>query len=120
MVEHLYFLCEISGYLIYLIILMQVYLSGFLLMAILSVLNLVEHSPPLYHAYIGMTVFLWTQIFSEYRLIRGLWRYLRERKAGYFIKLLFAAAVSVVIVELLVCVIGWSDRFFLKWRLMLP
>lgn len=85
-------------------------------MAILSVLNLVEHSPPLYHAYIGMTVFLWTQIFSEYRLIRGLWRYLRERRAGYFIKLLFAAAVSVVIVELLVCVIGWSNSFFLKWR----
>ncbi|CAH2055360.1 unnamed protein product [Thlaspi arvense] len=33
----------------------KVYLSGCLLMAILSVLNLMEHSPPLYHAYIGMT-----------------------------------------------------------------
>lgn len=82
-------------------------------MAILTVLNLMEHSPPLYHAYIGMTVFLWTQIFSEYRLIRGLWIYLRERKAGYFIKLLFAAAVSIVIVELLVCVVELSSTFFL-------
>ncbi|KAJ4892628.1 transferase [Raphanus sativus] len=91
----------------------KVYLSGCLLMAILTVLNLVEHSPPLYHAYIGMTVFLWTQIFSEYRLIRGLWMYLRERKAGYFIKLLFAAAVSIVIVELLVH--SFTERKLYTW-----
>ncbi|KAL0901011.1 hypothetical protein Bca101_084972 [Brassica carinata] len=91
----------------------KVYLSGCLLMAILTVLNLVEHSPPLYHAYIGMTVFLWTQIFSEYRLIRGLWIYLRERKAGYFVKLLFAAAVAVVIVELLVH--SFTERKLYTW-----
>ncbi|KAF8092334.1 hypothetical protein N665_0417s0031 [Sinapis alba] len=91
----------------------KVYLSGCLLMAILTVLNLVEHSPPLYHAYIGMTVFLWTQILSEYRLIRGLWIYLRERKAGYFIKLLFAVAVSVVIVELLVH--SFTERKLYTW-----
>lgn len=91
----------------------KVYISGCLLMAILSVLNLVEHSPPLYHAYIGMTVFLWTQIFSEYRLIRGLWKYLRERRADYFIKLLFAAAVAVVIVELLVH--SFTERKLYTW-----
>ncbi|AAF24617.1 putative phosphatidylinositolglycan class N short form [Arabidopsis thaliana] len=92
---------------------LSVYISGCLLMAILSVLNLVEHSPPLYHAYIGMTVFLWTQIFSEYRLIRGLWKYLRERRADYFIKLLFAAAVAVVIVELLVH--SFTERKLYTW-----
>ncbi|CAN6904551.1 unnamed protein product [Brassica oleracea] len=91
----------------------KVYLSGCLLMAILTVLNLMEHSPPLYRAYIGMTVFLWTQILSEYRLIRGLWIYLRERKAGYFIKLLFAAAVSIVIVELLVH--SFTERKLYTW-----
>ncbi|CAN8269801.1 unnamed protein product [Cochlearia groenlandica] len=91
----------------------KVYISGSLLMALLSVLNFMEHSPPLYHAYIGMTVFLWTQIFSEYRLIRGLWKYLRERKVGYFIKLLFAAAVSVVIVELLVH--SFTERKLYTW-----
>ncbi|KAL0744581.1 hypothetical protein Bca4012_086094 [Brassica carinata] len=54
-----------------------------------------------------------TQIFSEYRLIRGLWIYLRERKAGYFVKLLFAAAVAVVIVELLVH--SFTERKLYTW-----
>ncbi|XP_010550128.1 PREDICTED: GPI ethanolamine phosphate transferase 1 isoform X2 [Tarenaya hassleriana] len=91
----------------------KVYLSGFLLMAILSLLNLVEHSPPLYHAYIGMTVFLWTQIFNEFRLIRGMWRFVRGRKIEYFIKLLLTAAVSIVIVELLVH--SFTERKLYTW-----
>lgn len=62
----------------------------------------IERSPPLYHAYTTMTVFLWTQISSEYRFIKALWRQLSGRKINYFTKVLAACAVAVFILEYLV------------------
>ncbi|WCJ20909.1 GPI ethanolamine phosphate transferase 1 [Euphorbia peplus] len=80
----------------------KVYLFGCILMAVISFLLFVERSPPLYHAYIGMTVFLWTQILGEYQFFEALWRYLTGRKFSYAIKLLAVSAVSILILELLV------------------
>ncbi|XP_065878048.1 GPI ethanolamine phosphate transferase 1 isoform X2 [Euphorbia lathyris] len=80
----------------------KVYLFGCLLMAVISFLVFVEHSPPLYHAYIGMTVFLWTQILGEYQFFEALWRNITGRKSNYAIKLLAACVVSILILELLV------------------
>lgn len=71
-------------------------------MGVVCVLLLYEHSPPLYHAYIAMTIFLWTQIFSEYKFLTGLWRYLGGRKCSYFLKLITTCIFSILILELLV------------------
>lgn len=82
----------------------QVQLLGCLFMGVVSILLFVERSPPLYHAYFAMTVFLWTQILGQHQFINVLWRYLSGRKFNYVIKLLATGVVSVFILELLV----WS------------
>ncbi|CAN0857489.1 GPI ethanolamine phosphate transferase 1 [Linum grandiflorum] len=92
---------------------LQVYLLGILVMATISILLIVEHSPPLYHAYIAMTVFLWTNILGEYRFIRSLWRYLSERKAKYLSILLTVCSVSIIILELLVH--SFTERKLYTW-----
>lgn len=78
-------------------------------MGLLSVLLFLEHSPPLYHAYTTMTVFLWTQIVSEYWLIKALWKHLHGRKFNYIVKLLVTTVVSVVILEFLV----WISIYYI-------
>ncbi|KAK2647549.1 hypothetical protein Ddye_015038 [Dipteronia dyeriana] len=80
----------------------KVYLCGSLLMGVICIVLILEHSPPLYHAYIAMTVFLWTRILSEYQLILLLWRHLRRRKFNYIVQLLAISIVSIFILELLV------------------
>ncbi|GAV74818.1 Sulfatase domain-containing protein/Lipase_3 domain-containing protein/PigN domain-containing protein [Cephalotus follicularis] len=79
----------------------KVYVCGFLLMGMICFKLLMEHSPALYHAYIAMTVFLWTQIVSEHRFLIALWRYFSGRKYK-FVELLATSAVSVLILEFLV------------------
>ncbi|KAG6719888.1 hypothetical protein I3843_03G030900 [Carya illinoinensis] len=91
----------------------KVYLFGCMLMGLLSVLLFLEHSPPLYHAYTTMTVFLWTQIVSEYWLIKALWKHLHGRKFNYIVKLLVTTVVSVVILEFLVN--SFTDRKLYTW-----
>lgn len=71
-------------------------------MGVISIILLLERSPPLYHAYTAMTVFLWTQIFSEYRFIKALWKQLHGRRVYYIAKILATCAVSVFISEFLV------------------
>ncbi|KAL5725280.1 hypothetical protein ACHQM5_008440 [Ranunculus cassubicifolius] len=80
----------------------QVHLCGLMLMGIISVLLFLEHSPPLYHVYTAMTVFLWTQIFSEYPFLKAMWRHLSGSKINLIVKLLVTCAVSVFILEFLV------------------
>lgn len=80
----------------------QIHLLGGLLMGVACTLLLVEKSPPLYHAYVVMTVFLWTQIFSEYQFLKALFRYLCGRVSDYFLKLIATGVFSVIILELLV------------------
>ncbi|CAN1153368.1 GPI ethanolamine phosphate transferase 1 [Linum perenne] len=91
----------------------KVYYLGILVMAVVSILLILEHSPPLYHAYIAMTVFLWTSILGEYRFIRSLWRHLSERKAKHLTILLAVCSVSIIILELLVH--SFTERELYTW-----
>ncbi|XP_019161667.1 PREDICTED: GPI ethanolamine phosphate transferase 1 isoform X1 [Ipomoea nil] len=91
----------------------KAYLCGGLLMGVVCVLLLYERSPPLYHAYIAMTIFLWTQIFSEYKFLTALWRYLGGRKCSYFLKLIATCIFSILILELLV--ISFTERKIYTW-----
>ncbi|OMO59862.1 Sulfatase [Corchorus capsularis] len=91
----------------------KVQFLGCLFMGVLSILLFLEHSPPLYHAYFAMTVFLWTQIFNWYQFIKALWRHLSGRKFNYAIKLLATAVVSVFILELLVH--SFTERKLYTW-----
>ncbi|CAL0321542.1 unnamed protein product [Lupinus luteus] len=80
----------------------KIYLYGCVVTAMLSLLLLLEHSPPLYHMYMIMTSFSWVQIFSEYQFINSLWKHLSGRKVNILIKLLATTAFSVFILEFLV------------------
>ncbi|CAI0455588.1 unnamed protein product [Linum tenue] len=91
----------------------KVYLLGFLVMGITSLLLIVEHSPPLYHSYIAMTVFLWTNILGEYRFIQLIWRYLSERKSRTVTTLIAVFCVSIVVLELLVH--SFTERKLYTW-----
>lgn len=71
-------------------------------MGVACTLLLVEKSPPLYHAYVVMTMFLWTQIFSEYQFLKAFCRYLCGRVNDYYLKLIATGVFSVIILELLV------------------
>lgn len=91
----------------------KVYLFGCLLAGAISVLLFMEHSPPLYHAYFSMTVFLWTQIVGEYQFIKTLCRWLSWGKYNYIIKILAASAVSIFILEFLVN--SFTERKLYTW-----
>ncbi|XP_057996632.1 GPI ethanolamine phosphate transferase 1 isoform X2 [Hevea brasiliensis] len=91
----------------------KVYLFGCLLMGAIFVLLYVEHSPPLYHAYFAMTVFLWTQILSECRFVKALWRHLSGKKFNYAIKLLATCAISIIFLEFLVN--SFTERKLYTW-----
>ncbi|XP_028057694.1 GPI ethanolamine phosphate transferase 1 [Camellia sinensis] len=90
-----------------------VYLCGCLFMGSICILLLLEHSPPLYHVYATMTVFLWTKIFSEYQFLKAIWRDLRRRQYSYIIALVVTCAVSVVILEFLVH--SFTERKLYTW-----
>ncbi|KAJ8546312.1 hypothetical protein K7X08_018895 [Anisodus acutangulus] len=91
----------------------KVHLLGGLLMGVACTLLLVEKSPPLYHAYVVMTMFLWTQIFSEYRFLKALCRYLCGKVNDYYLKLIATCVFSVVILELLVK--SFTERKLYTW-----
>jgi phosphatidylinositol glycan class N len=91
----------------------KINLCGCLFMGVLSILLFLEHSPPLYHAYTTMTVFLWTRIISEYWSIRAFWKYLHGRKFNYIITLVATSSVALFILELLVN--SFTDRKLYTW-----
>ncbi|KAE8689312.1 GPI ethanolamine phosphate transferase, putative isoform 2 [Hibiscus syriacus] len=88
-------------------------LCGCLFMAVVSLLLFLERSPPLYHAYFAMTVFIWTQILNEYKFIKALWRHLSGKKLDFVIKLLATGVVSLIILELLVH--SFTERNLYTW-----
>ncbi|PWA93645.1 transferase,sulfuric ester hydrolase [Artemisia annua] len=91
-----------------------VYLCGSLIMASVFIMLYLEHSPPLYHAYFAMTVFLWTNIFSEYRFLRALWRhFLQGKESNYVIELFATSVVSIIILECLVR--SFTERVIYTW-----
>lgn len=91
----------------------KVYFIACLFSCLVCSLLLLEHSPPLYHAYAAMTIFLWTQIFSEYEFLLFLWRDLQRRESYYFIKLIATCIVSILILEMLVK--SFTDRKLYTW-----
>ncbi|XP_042025713.1 GPI ethanolamine phosphate transferase 1-like isoform X2 [Salvia splendens] len=95
----------------------KIYFLGCLLMGLVCVILLVEHSPPLYHAYFAMTIFLWVRIFREYRFLRALWSYMLGKEIRYFAKLLAkllaSFIVSVFVLEILVK--SFMDRKIYTW-----
>ncbi|KAL1314903.1 hypothetical protein HN51_041716 [Arachis hypogaea] len=91
----------------------KIYLFGSIVIAILCLLLLLEHSPPLYHAYMIMTSFLWVQIFSEYQFIKALWKLLSGRRNYIIVKLLATTAVSIFILEFLVN--SFTERKLYTW-----
>ncbi|XP_057769323.1 GPI ethanolamine phosphate transferase 1 isoform X2 [Salvia miltiorrhiza] len=95
----------------------KIYFSGCLLMGAVCVILLVEHSPPLYHAYFAMTIFLWVQICCEYRFLIALWRYMLGSKISYFVKLLVSLIVSVFVLEILVK--SFMDRKIYTWSFLI-
>ncbi|KAL5057475.1 hypothetical protein RYX36_029079 [Vicia faba] len=86
----------------------KIYLCGCIVTGMICLLFVLEHSPPLYHAYMIMTSFLWIQIISEYQYIKALWKHLFERRMYRIIKLLATIAVAVFIAEFLVN--SFTDR----------
>ncbi|KAK4774828.1 hypothetical protein SAY86_009763 [Trapa natans] len=86
---------------------------GVLVMGIFSIALFIEQSPPLYHAYFAMTVFLWTQILGEHQFIKALLRYISRKKFNFVLKLLAIIAVSVVLLELLVN--SYTERKLYTW-----
>lgn len=91
----------------------KVYLCGCLLLGLVCGLFLLEQSPPLYHAYAAMTIFLWTQIFSEYRFILAVWRGFVRNQSYHFYKLAATCIFSLLILELLVK--SFTDRKLYTW-----
>ncbi|CAI9111088.1 OLC1v1011224C1 [Oldenlandia corymbosa var. corymbosa] len=91
----------------------KVQLIGCLLLCVACSVLLLEHSPPLYHAYAAVTIFLWTQIFSEYQFLKVLWREFQRKEPYYFVKLLAACIVSVFILEILVK--SFTERKLYTW-----
>ncbi|KAJ7970891.1 GPI ethanolamine phosphate transferase 1 [Quillaja saponaria] len=91
----------------------KVYLYGCMLMGMLCILLMLEHSPPLYHAYTIMTAFLWMQIFSECQFLKALWKHLSGRRLNYVLKLLATASFSVLLLEFLVN--SFTERRLYTW-----
>ncbi|KAI8032894.1 GPI ethanolamine phosphate transferase 1 [Camellia lanceoleosa] len=91
----------------------MVYLCGCLFMGSICILLLLEHSPPLYHVYATMTVFLWTKIFSEYQFLKVYMERFTRRQYSYIIALVVTCAVSVVILEFLVH--SFTERKLYTW-----
>lgn len=91
----------------------KVYLCGSLIMALVFVVLYLEHSPPLYHAYFAMTVFLWTNIFSEYRFLRAFCKYLQAKESFHVMELSATCLVSIIILEFLVR--SFTERIIYTW-----
>ncbi|KAL0922249.1 hypothetical protein M5K25_006220 [Dendrobium thyrsiflorum] len=91
----------------------KIYLTGSLLMGFISVILIIEKSPILYHAYVSMTVFLWTRIFSNVQLLKVIWRLLSNRSLKSNLNLLATSALAFFILELLVS--SFFERKLYTW-----
>ncbi|XXG59304.1 hypothetical protein AAC387_Pa04g1410 [Persea americana] len=91
----------------------KIYICGCLLMGTISILLFVENASLLYHAYVAMTVFLWTHIFSYFTFIKAVWKYVSGRKFSYILELLAYSAVSICILEFLVA--SFFERMLYTW-----
>ncbi|CAM6015687.1 unnamed protein product [Sphagnum balticum] len=77
-------------------------LAGGVLMGISSLLLIVEQSPPLYHLYLGLAVFFWTEILTDISLLQSIGLAIRSAKLSWLSKAIFACLISFLVLELLV------------------
>jgi phosphatidylinositol glycan class N len=80
-------------------------LAGGVLMGISSLLLIVEQSPPLYHLYLGLAVFFWTEILTDISLLQSIGLAIRSAKLSWLSKAIFACLISFLVLELLVSVL---------------
>ncbi|CAN6477746.1 unnamed protein product [Victoria cruziana] len=80
----------------------RVYACGGLLMGITSILLILEKAPILYHVYLAMTAFLWTQIFADTQFMKDAISFLILKKSDLIKRLCVYGIVSLVILEFLV------------------
>ncbi|KAL6899308.1 hypothetical protein ACP4OV_005966 [Aristida adscensionis] len=92
---------------------MKVYIGGCFFMGLSSIILLLEKSPLLYHAYVFMTIFLWTRIVQNFGFLKAVWRELSNMPFKYIVKLLSISVVALVVLELLV--VSFFDRKIYTW-----
>ncbi|XP_068642685.1 GPI ethanolamine phosphate transferase 1 isoform X2 [Aristolochia californica] len=95
----------------------KVDLCGFLVMGMLSGVLFFQNSPFLYHIYVAMTVFLWTQILKDTEILKVIWRYLSSCKFSSHVKLFAICVSTILILEFLV--MSFSDRRLYTWCFLL-
>jgi GPI ethanolamine phosphate transferase 1 len=71
-------------------------------MGLSSIILLLEKSPLLYHAYVFMTIFLWTIIVQNNEFMKAVWRELTNMSFKYIFNLLNYSVVALIVLELLV------------------
>lgn len=67
-----------------------------------SLLLLFQRAPPLYHGYLGLAVFLWTEIFADYTLLRNIGSAIRSTKVSCLPQVIITSLISFLVLELLV------------------
>ena len=92
---------------------MKVYIGGCLFMGLSSIILLLEKSPPLYHAYVFVTIFLWTRIVQNYEFMKSAWRELFNMPFKYIMNLLISSVAALLILEFLV--MSFFDRKLYTW-----
>ncbi|XP_048534396.1 GPI ethanolamine phosphate transferase 1 [Triticum urartu] len=92
---------------------MKVYIGGCLFMGLSSIILLLEKSPPLYHAYVFVTIFLWTRIVQNYEFMKSAWRELFNMPFKYNMNLLISSVAALLILEFLV--MSFFDRKLYTW-----
>lgn len=73
-------------------------------MGVCSIVLLVELAPPLYHVYLGLAVFFWTEVLGDTTSILKVINILFSSKLSWFTKLFAMAATSLLVMELLVSI----------------
>uniref|UniRef100_A0ACD5ZBQ0 Uncharacterized protein n=1 Tax=Avena sativa TaxID=4498 RepID=A0ACD5ZBQ0_AVESA len=92
---------------------MKVYIGGCLFMGLSSIILLLEKSPLLYHAYVFMTIFLWTRIVHNLGFMKSAWRELSNLPFKYIMNLLISSVAALFILEFLV--MSFFDRKLYTW-----
>uniref|UniRef100_A0A0E0CMG9 GPI ethanolamine phosphate transferase 1 n=1 Tax=Oryza meridionalis TaxID=40149 RepID=A0A0E0CMG9_9ORYZ len=92
---------------------MKVYIVGCFIMGFSSIILLLEKSPLLYHAYLFMTIFLWTRIVQNFEFIKAVWRELSNMPFKYTMNLLNISVIALFILEFLV--MSFFDRKLYTW-----
>ena len=72
-------------------------------MGLSSIILLLEKLPLLYHAYVFMTIFLWTRIVQNFEFLKAVWRELANMPFKYIFNLLTNSVVALLVLEFLVC-----------------